>query len=109
MGVSVAILEAGKILLTRREDFDVWCLPGGAIETDAQQHRPDQANPFVQAVFRAMVESRILPEGSVQLIVGSAGDLLDHLGCQDAVAFTGSGLPCSACCTSATVCGACVR
>ena len=45
---------------------------------------------LTEAVFRAMVESRILPEGSIQLVVGSAGDLLDHLSCQDAVAFTGS-------------------
>jgi ADP-ribose pyrophosphatase YjhB (NUDIX family) len=32
MGVNVAILEAGRILLTRREDFEVWCLPGGAVD-----------------------------------------------------------------------------
>jgi oxepin-CoA hydrolase/3-oxo-5,6-dehydrosuberyl-CoA semialdehyde dehydrogenase len=45
---------------------------------------------LTEAVFRAMIDSGILPRGSVQLICGSAGDLLDHLGCQDAVAFTGS-------------------
>ncbi len=37
-----------------------------------------------------IVESGILPEGSVQLVCGSAGDLLDHLTPQDVVAFTGS-------------------
>jgi oxepin-CoA hydrolase/3-oxo-5,6-dehydrosuberyl-CoA semialdehyde dehydrogenase len=42
------------------------------------------------AMFRMIVESGILPKGAVQLICGSAGDLLDHLECQDAVAFTGS-------------------
>jgi ADP-ribose pyrophosphatase YjhB (NUDIX family) len=31
-GVGVAILSGGKILLTQREDFEVWCLPGGAVE-----------------------------------------------------------------------------
>ncbi|HMN07781.1 MAG TPA: phenylacetic acid degradation bifunctional protein PaaZ [Gemmatimonadaceae bacterium] len=45
---------------------------------------------LTEAAFRMMLESRILPEGAVQLICGSAGDLLDHLECQDAVAFTGS-------------------
>ncbi len=30
-GAAVAIIEAGKILLMRREDFAVWCLPGGEI------------------------------------------------------------------------------
>src|SRR5215472_1746928 len=37
-----------------------------------------------------MIESGLLPEGSVQLICGSAGDLLDHLTEQDLVSFTGS-------------------
>ena len=45
---------------------------------------------LTEQVFRAMIESKIFPEGSIQLICGSAGDLLDHLGHQDSVAFTGS-------------------
>ncbi len=45
---------------------------------------------LTELVFRRIVESGILPEGAVQLICGSAGDLFDHLTCQDAVAFTGS-------------------
>jgi oxepin-CoA hydrolase/3-oxo-5,6-dehydrosuberyl-CoA semialdehyde dehydrogenase len=45
---------------------------------------------LAEVVARAMIESNILPPGSFQLVCGSAGDLLDHLGSQDAVAFTGS-------------------
>jgi oxepin-CoA hydrolase / 3-oxo-5,6-dehydrosuberyl-CoA semialdehyde dehydrogenase len=45
---------------------------------------------LTERVFRAMVESQIFPEGTIQLICGGAGDLLDHLGAQDSVAFTGS-------------------
>lgn len=45
---------------------------------------------LTERVFRAMVESGIFPEGAIQLICGSAGDLLDHLTEQDSVAFTGS-------------------
>ncbi|MBL8961803.1 MAG: phenylacetic acid degradation bifunctional protein PaaZ [Gemmatimonadetes bacterium] len=45
---------------------------------------------LTEAMFRMMIESGIFPEGAIQLICGSAGNLLDHLGCQDAVAFTGS-------------------
>jgi oxepin-CoA hydrolase / 3-oxo-5,6-dehydrosuberyl-CoA semialdehyde dehydrogenase len=45
---------------------------------------------LTEAVAQAMVESGILPAGAFQLLCGSAGDLLDHIGCQDAVAFTGS-------------------
>lgn len=33
----------------------------------------------------------LLPAGVLQLLVGSAGDLLDHVGPQDAIVFTGSG------------------
>jgi oxepin-CoA hydrolase/3-oxo-5,6-dehydrosuberyl-CoA semialdehyde dehydrogenase len=36
------------------------------------------------------VESGLLPEGSFQFVAGSAGDLLEHLGPQDTLAFTGS-------------------
>ncbi|MCC6770590.1 MAG: phenylacetic acid degradation bifunctional protein PaaZ [Gemmatimonadaceae bacterium] len=45
---------------------------------------------LTEAAFRMMVESKIFPEGAIQLICGSAGDLLSHLDCQDSVAFTGS-------------------
>ncbi len=45
---------------------------------------------LTEKVVRRIVESGILPEGSIQLICGGVGDLLDHLDCQDAVSFTGS-------------------
>lgn len=43
-----------------------------------------------EACVRLMLDSGILPEGSLQLISGSARDLLDHLDYRDHVAFTGS-------------------
>ena len=53
--------------------------------------KPATATSFLtEAVFRAMIESNILPKGAIQLICGSAGDLLSHVSEQDAVAFTGS-------------------
>jgi oxepin-CoA hydrolase/3-oxo-5,6-dehydrosuberyl-CoA semialdehyde dehydrogenase len=45
---------------------------------------------LTEAVVRRIIDSGILPEGSLQLLSGSASALLDHLGAQDAVAFTGS-------------------
>ena len=45
---------------------------------------------LTELMFRHIIESGILPEGSVQLISGSTGDLLDRLDFQDAVSFTGS-------------------
>ncbi len=41
-------------------------------------------------VAKAIVDSGALPEGAFQFVCGSAGDLLDHLGPQDCLAFTGS-------------------
>jgi ADP-ribose pyrophosphatase YjhB (NUDIX family) len=32
IGVTVAIIEGDSILLTLREDFEVWCMPGGEVE-----------------------------------------------------------------------------
>lgn len=41
-------------------------------------------------IARLVVDSGALPEGAFQLLLGAAGDLLDQLGPQDVVAFTGS-------------------
>ena len=38
-----------------------------------------------------IVDSGVLPDGAFSFIAGSVGDLLDHLGPQDVLAFTGSG------------------
>src|SRR3984885_2402390 len=43
-----------------------------------------------ERIFRRIIESGILPPGAVQLILGSVGDLFEHLTCQDVVSFTGS-------------------
>ena len=45
---------------------------------------------LTEAVVRRIIDSGILPEGSLQLVCGSAGTLLGQLGEQDSVAFTGS-------------------
>jgi oxepin-CoA hydrolase/3-oxo-5,6-dehydrosuberyl-CoA semialdehyde dehydrogenase len=45
---------------------------------------------LTEIVVRRIVESGILPPGSLQLICGGVGDLFDHLNCQDTIAFTGS-------------------
>lgn len=53
--------------------------------------KPATATSYLtEAMVRAMVESGILPPGALQLIVGSVGDLLDHVISQDVVTFTGS-------------------
>jgi ADP-ribose pyrophosphatase YjhB (NUDIX family) len=32
LGANVAIIYDNQVLLTKREDFEVWCLPGGHVE-----------------------------------------------------------------------------
>ena len=45
---------------------------------------------LTELMVRRINASGILPEGALQLICGSVGDLFDHLICQDTIAFTGS-------------------
>jgi oxepin-CoA hydrolase/3-oxo-5,6-dehydrosuberyl-CoA semialdehyde dehydrogenase len=53
--------------------------------------KPATATAYVTyAVVKEIVESGILPEGALQLVAGGTGDLLDHLGGQDVLSFTGS-------------------
>lgn len=45
---------------------------------------------LTELMVRRIHASGILPEGALQLVCGSVGDLFDHLNCQDTIAFTGS-------------------
>lgn len=45
---------------------------------------------LTEAVVREIIASGILPEGALQLVVGSGQGLLDHVTYQDVVTFTGS-------------------
>lgn len=45
---------------------------------------------LTESLVRAILASGILPEGALQLVAGSVGDLLDHVTGQDVVTFTGS-------------------
>ncbi|MDH0301642.1 MULTISPECIES: phenylacetic acid degradation bifunctional protein PaaZ [unclassified Pseudomonas] len=53
--------------------------------------KPATATSYLtEAVVRLMNESGLLPTGSLQLVIGGTGDLLDRLQGQDVVTFTGS-------------------
>ncbi|MGI4870191.1 MAG: phenylacetic acid degradation bifunctional protein PaaZ [Janthinobacterium lividum] len=45
---------------------------------------------LAEAVVREIIASGILPEGALQLVVGSGQGILDHVTYQDVVTFTGS-------------------
>jgi oxepin-CoA hydrolase / 3-oxo-5,6-dehydrosuberyl-CoA semialdehyde dehydrogenase len=53
--------------------------------------KPASQTAYLTArLVELMTGAGLLPEGSLQLVCGGAGDLLGHLGEQDLVAFTGS-------------------
>jgi oxepin-CoA hydrolase/3-oxo-5,6-dehydrosuberyl-CoA semialdehyde dehydrogenase len=45
---------------------------------------------LTELMVRRIIETGLLPEGALQLVCGSVGDLLDHVEGQDVVTFTGS-------------------
>lgn len=85
----------GALLQINAFNFPVW----GALEKLAPSFvagvpsiiKPaSQTSYLTELMVRILDESGLLPDGSVQLVVGSVGDMLDHLTGQDCVAFTGS-------------------
>jgi oxepin-CoA hydrolase / 3-oxo-5,6-dehydrosuberyl-CoA semialdehyde dehydrogenase len=53
--------------------------------------KPATATSYLtEAAMRLIHQSGILPEGALQLVIGSTGDLLDRLDGSDVVTFTGS-------------------
>src|SRR5579875_4171499 len=49
-----------------------------------------QTGYLTARVVELIIEAGLLPDGALQLVSGSAGDLLDHLAEQDLLSFTGS-------------------
>ncbi len=53
--------------------------------------KPATVTSFLtEAIVKEIIASEILPAGALQLVCGSAGDLLNYVGSQDVVTFTGS-------------------
>jgi ADP-ribose pyrophosphatase YjhB (NUDIX family) len=47
LAVNIAVIHEGQVLLTKREDFEIWCLPGGQVE---------EGESLVQAAIRETKE-----------------------------------------------------
>ena len=95
VGQHVLVSRRGVAVQINAFNFPVW----GPLEKLAPAFLagvPSLIKPASQTAYLTerlvslIVESGILPEGSVQLICGSAGNLLDHQTDQDFVGFTGS-------------------
>jgi oxepin-CoA hydrolase/3-oxo-5,6-dehydrosuberyl-CoA semialdehyde dehydrogenase len=72
--------------------------------------KPASSTAYLTArLVELIASSGLLPDGSLQLICGGAGDLLDHLTDQDSVSFTGSASTAQRLRTHPTVVGRSVR
>jgi oxepin-CoA hydrolase/3-oxo-5,6-dehydrosuberyl-CoA semialdehyde dehydrogenase len=95
LGQHIAVPLQGVAVQINAFNFPVW----GMLEKLAPALMagvPSIVKPATQtcylteACIRLIIDSGILPEGALQLVIGRTGDLLDRLGAQDVVAFTGS-------------------
>ena len=95
IGHHILVPKKGTAVHINAFNFPVW----GILEKIAVNFlagipaivKPATVTSFLtEAVVREIIASEILPEGALQLICGSAGDLLDHVQSQDVVTFTGS-------------------
>ena len=95
VGQHIALPLQGAAIHINAYNFPIW----GALEkfgpafiagVPAIIKPASDGSYLTEAMVRMMVESDILPDGAVQLICGSTGDLLDHVTCQDVISFTGS-------------------
>jgi oxepin-CoA hydrolase/3-oxo-5,6-dehydrosuberyl-CoA semialdehyde dehydrogenase len=95
MGHHLLIPKEGVAVHINAFNFPVW----GMLEKIAVNIlagvpavvKPATVTSFLtEAVVKEIAASGILPAGALQLICGSAGDLLDHVGSQDVITFTGS-------------------
>jgi oxepin-CoA hydrolase/3-oxo-5,6-dehydrosuberyl-CoA semialdehyde dehydrogenase len=95
MGTHILVPKEGVAIHINAFNFPVW----GMLEKIAVNLlagmpaivKPATVTSYLtEAVAKEIIASNILPEGALQLICGSAGDLLDHVTSQDIVTFTGS-------------------
>ena len=95
MGTHILVPKEGVAIHINAFNFPVW----GMLEKIAVNLlagmpcivKPATVTSYLtEAVVKKIIASKILPEGALQLICGSAGDLLDHVTSQDVITFTGS-------------------
>jgi oxepin-CoA hydrolase/3-oxo-5,6-dehydrosuberyl-CoA semialdehyde dehydrogenase len=95
IGHHICVPKEGVAIHINAFNFPVW----GMLEKVAVNWlagvpaivKPATVTSFLtEAVVKEIIASKILPEGALQLICGSASGILDHVINQDVVTFTGS-------------------
>jgi oxepin-CoA hydrolase/3-oxo-5,6-dehydrosuberyl-CoA semialdehyde dehydrogenase len=94
-GTHILVPRGGLALHINAFNFPVWGLlekfaPSFLAGVPCIGKPATQTSYLTEAMVRLVVESGILPEGALQLVIGSTGDLLDRLEGSDVVTFTGS-------------------
>ena len=95
MGHHILVPKEGVALHINAFNFPVWgmlekCAVNWLAGIPAIVKPATVTSYLTEAVVREIIASGILPDGALQLICGSAGDILDHVTSQDVVTFTGS-------------------
>src|SRR5215216_6058463 len=95
MGHHLLVPKEGVAVHINAYNFPIWgmlekCAVNWLAGVPAVVKPASITSYLTEAVVRAIIASGILPEGALQLICGSAGDLLDHVTAQDVITFTGS-------------------
>ncbi len=95
MGHHLLVPKEGVAVHINAYNFPVWgmlekCAVNWLAGVPAVIKPASVTSYLTEAVVREIIASGILPEGALQLICGSAGDLLDHVTAQDVITFTGS-------------------
>ena len=95
MGHHLLVPKEGVAVHINANNFPVWgllekCAVNWLAGVPAVVKPASITSYLTEAVVREIIASGILPPGALQLICGSAGDLLDHVTAQDVVTFTGS-------------------
>jgi len=94
-GTHILVPRGGLAVHINAFNFPIW----GLLEKFAPSFlaampcigKPATATSYLtEALVRMVNESGLLPEGALQLVIGSTGDLLDRMGGADMVTFTGS-------------------
>ena len=95
MGHHILVPKEGVAVHINAYNFPVW----GMLEKIAVNLlsgvpaivKPATVTSYLtEAVVKEIIASGILPDGALQLICGSAGDILNYVSSQDVITFTGS-------------------
>ena len=95
IGHHIMVPKEGVVIHINAFNFPIWGMLE-KIAVNLMAGMPAIVKPatltcyLTELMVREIIGTKILPQGALQLICGSANGILDHIACQDVVTFTGS-------------------